>query len=65
MHVTQKIKLKSSNISTQYIRVSDSFIHQAKDGMKSKNFVMVFDLFRDCHLVMFYKDDNIRNYFKF
>ena len=65
MYLTQKIKLKSSNISTQYIRVSDPFIHPAKDGMKSKNFVMVFDLFRDYHLVMFYKDDNIRKYFKF
>ena len=52
MYLTQKIKLKSSNISTQYIRVSDPFIHQAKDGMKSKSFVMVFDLFRDCYLVM-------------
>ena len=65
MYLTQKIKLKSSNISKQYVRVPDLFIHQAKGGMKSKNFAMVFDLFRDCHLVMFYKDDNIRNYFKF
>ena len=65
MYLTQKIKLKPSNISTQYIRVSDPFIHQAKDGMKSKKFAMVFYLFRDCHLVMFYKDDNIRSYFMF
>ena len=65
MYLTQKIKLKSRNISTQYIRVSDPFIHQAKDGMKSKNFIMIFDLFRDRHLVMFYKDDHINNYFKF
>ena len=38
---------------------SSPFIHQAKDGMKRKNFVIVVDLFRDCHPVMFYKDDNL------
>ena len=65
MYLTQNIKLKSSNISTQHIRVSDRFIHQAKDGMKSKTLSFIFYLFRDCYLVMFYKDDNIRNYFKF
>ena len=38
---------------------SSPFIHQAKECMKRKNNVIVVDLFRDCHPVMFYKDDNL------